>query len=31
SKTRYCPAQAMLAKVVKMELGYQIIEAALLR
>ncbi len=28
SKTTYCPAQAMLAKVAEIELGYQIIEAA---
>ena len=31
SKTRYCPAQAMLARVAEIELSYQIIEAALLR
>jgi putative redox protein len=29
SKTTYCPAQAMLAKAVEMELGYRIIEAVL--
>ncbi|MFH1909189.1 MAG: hypothetical protein ABIL11_17710 [Chloroflexota bacterium] len=26
SKTTYCPAQAMLARVVEIELSYQIIE-----
>ena len=28
SKTTYCPAQAMLARAVEIELSYQIIEAA---